>query len=465
MLLYEKITKIFMRKLRLFLVAIYIIIANSTYAQDSAVLQKVRSNINYIIVIYQENWSFDGLFGKFPGCNNLDSAGVIVQTDKNNEPLKFLPRPVLNGTSKIVPDLRFPEKMPVAPYDLTKYVKSGERTGDMVHRFYTNQHQINGGKNDKFVLYSDNGGLVLSYCDVTNMPLGRLASQYTLCDNFFQSAFGGSYLNHIWLVAAATPYWPNAPRKYLSQPDILKHHYRDAQCTPDGFVVNTSYPINHPHPAGIPDTLLVPEQTLPTIGDRLNEKNISWAYYSGGWSDAIQGKADTTFQFHHQPFVYFKNFRDGSPLREKHLKDEPDFFNNLKEGKLPSVSFIKPLGRYNEHPEYSTVDAGQMHVDSLVKAIMNSKYWSECVIVLTYDENGGRWDHVAPPVIDRWGPGSRIPAVIVSPFAKKGFVDHTQYETVSILKFIESRYGLLPLSDRDAKANNLLNSFDINSFK
>jgi phospholipase C len=81
-------------------------------------------------------------------------------------------------------------------------------------------------------------------------------------------------------------------------------------------------------------------------------------------------------------------------------------------------------------------------------------------IIIACDENGGRWDHVAPPVIDRWGPGTRVPTIIISPYAKKGFVDHTQYDTTSILKFIESRWGLKPLGTRDANANNLLNAFD-----
>jgi phospholipase C len=101
-----------------------------------------------------------------------------------------------------------------------------------------------------------------------------------------------------------------------------------------------------------------------------------------------------------------------------------------------------------------------VHAQKLVDSIMHSKYWGETVIIITSDENGGRWDHVAPPKIDRWGPGSRIPAVIISPYAKKGFIDHTQYETVSILKFIETRFDLKPLTNRDAQANDLLNAFD-----
>jgi phospholipase C len=101
-------------------------------------------------------------------------------------------------------------------------------------------------------------------------------------------------------------------------------------------------------------------------------------------------------------------------------------------------------------------------VVDLVSAIQNSLYWQDTAIIITYDEHGGRWDHVAPPVIDKWGPGVRVPAIVISPFARKAFLDHTQYETDSILKLIEERWSLAPLSDRDAHAGDMLTAFDFN---
>jgi acid phosphatase len=142
-----------------------------------------------------------------------------------------------------------------------------------------------------------------------------------------------------------------------------------------------------------------------------------------------------------------------------HLKDEADFFGDLAAGRLPAAAFVKPIGDDNEHPGYATLAAGQQHIARLVKAVQDSSVWPQAVIIVTYDEHGGRWDHVPPPVIDRWGPGQRVPAVIISPFAKKGFVDHTQYETVSILKFITTRWGLPPLEERDRHANDLTHAF------
>jgi phospholipase C len=235
---------------------------------------------------------------------------------------------------------------------------------------------------------------------------------------------------------------------------------KDGFVTPDGFAVNTAFTVNTPHPATVPTANLVPLQTQPTIGDRLSANGVSWAWYSGGWNDALAGNPDPLFQFHHQPFAYFANFADGTQAKIDHLKDTTDFFNALKTESLPAVSFIKPLGPDNEHPGYANLVRGQQYVADLVSAVQSSDYWEDTVILITYDENGGRWDHVAPPVADRWGPGSRVPLIIISPYAKRGFVDHTQYDTTSILKFIETRWNLAPLGTRDAAATNLLNAFD-----
>jgi phospholipase C len=429
----------------------------SSSAQTSG-LQRLE----HVVVIYQENWSFDGLYGKFPGANGLDQAGPTTpQVDKTGVPYSKLPQPLNTGFSPAIPDPRFPADMPVAPFDLAHYVTSNQLTGDLVHRFYQEQYQIDGGKMDKFVAWSDAAGLVMSYYDASNMPEGKLAQQYTMLDNFFHAAFGGSFLNHQFLICACAPTWPDAPASIVAEVDANGLMTRDGQVTPDGYAVNTSYSVNSPHPASISDTsMLMPEQTAPTIGDRLSDANVSWAWYSGGWDNAVIGHPDPLFQYHHQPFAYFANYADGTPGRADHLRDEQAFYADVAAGQLPAVSFIKPLGADNEHPGYATLLNGQLHVADLVATISNSQYWQDTAIIITYDEHGGRWDHVPPPVIDRWGPGSRVPAIIISPFAKKQFVDHTQYDTSAILKLIEERWNLEPLADRDAHSGDLLTAFD-----
>ena len=146
----------------------------------------------------------------------------------------------------------------------------------------------------------------------------------------------------------------------------------------------------------------------------------------------------------------------------QHLKDEKEFIVAANAGALPAVSFVKPLGDANEHPGYTDLMSGELHALALINAVRNGPDWKDAAIIITYDENGGLWDHVAPPKVDRWGPGSRVPAIIISPFAKKGFIDHTSYDTTSILAFIEHRFGLPPLGTRDAAANDLSAAFTLN---
>jgi phospholipase C len=418
--------------------------------------------IRHIIVIYQENWSFNSLYGKFPGAEGLANAGArITQRQKDGTPYTTLPQPLDTSQKPPVPDTRFPANLPVAPYDAAQYVPPDHKTGDIVNRALQERRQINGGRMDGFVAWSENGGLALSYYDATDLPVGRLAQQYTLADHFFHSAFDGSLINHWWLICACTPVWPNAPANVVIQLDTQGVVVKDGSVTPDGYVVHTVYAANRPYPATIREPAqLLPLQTLPTIGDRLSEQGVSWAWYSEGWNDAVAGHPDPLFQFHHQPFNYFARYADGTAARAEHLKDIQDFFAALRANTLPAVAFVKPIGAHNEHPGYADLLSGQQYVADLVQAVQDSAVWKDSVIIITYDEGGGRWDHVPPPQGDRWGPGVRVPAIIISPYAKRRFVDHTPYETTSILKFIETRWQLAPLGSRDAAANNLLNAFD-----
>ena len=418
--------------------------------------------IQHVIVIYQENWSFDGLYGKFPGADGIANADDHVrQVKKDGTPYLTLPQPLDTAKKPSIPDPRFPADLPVAPYDAARFVPPDQKTGDIVNHALQEERQINGGRMDGFVAWSDNGGLALSYYDATELPVGRLALQYTLADRFFHSAFDGSLFNHFWLVCACTPVWANAPDAVRVQLDAATGTMiKDGAVTPDGYAVNTAYSVNEPHPVGSDPTRLVPNQTAPTIGDRLDEKAISWKWYSGGWNAALAGHPDPLFQFHHQVFAYFARYADGQPAKAQHLRDEQEFFADLQQGMLPSVAFIKPLGPDNEHPGYASLVQGQQHVQQLVAAVMNSPYWADSAIIITYDEHGGRWDHVAPPKVDRWGPGSRVPAIIISRYAKRHYVDHTQYDTTSILKLMEDRWNLLPLASRDARAGDLRHAFN-----
>lgn len=256
--------------------------------------------------------------------------------------------------------------------------------------------------------------------------------------------------------------------------------FLDGEVTPDEFSVNTTQPSFQP--SGVPPAVdgdpkytdpkgterrgvpLSP-LTLPTIGDRLSEKNVTWAWYAGGWNAAVadgsqpasekrrviytREDGSPNFQPHHQPFNYFQRFAPNTADRVRHLKDGEEFIRDIEAGSLPEVVFYKPVGILTQHPGYTDLIKGDEHIDDVLARLRRSPQWDGMVVIVTYDENGGFWDHVSPPTGDgwgdRWGPGSRIPTIVVSPYAKKGYVDHTTYDTTSILKFISKRFHLDPL--------------------
>jgi acid phosphatase len=211
---------------------------------------------------------------------------------------------------------------------------------------------------------------------------------------------------------------------------------------------------------GISTTL--PPQTAPTIGDRLSDKSVAWAWYGGSWNAALidggqpagierrviyapeipAGSPD--FQPHHQPFNYYAAFDPATQAarRSAHLKDYGDLVADIAAGRLPAVAFYKPQGNLNQHPGYAAITDGDAHIADLVARLRAGPQWKNMVIVITYDEFGGAWDHVAPPRGDLLGPGARIPALIISPLARKGTVDHTPYDTASILRLIIRRFDL-----------------------
>jgi acid phosphatase len=486
--------------------------------------------VDTVVVIYAENRAFDTLYGLFPGANgipgvNPSGVGTIApQRDFDGAVLPTLPptwggvtaggQPVTLSQAQSVgmPNRPFRIDDPAGLNGTGTVVPSSVTTRDLVHRFYNNMMQIGDGSNDRFAAYSDAGGLSMGYYDGSSMRLWKLAQQYVLADNFFMGAFGGSYLNHQYLICACIPVYPNVeaspakdsvslidtdaqgrfvrltpaadmPASVLSGPPRYK---RDGPLTPkqaDGsaFTINTMQPFfqpsgNAPSASGDPryaDTAkatTLPPQTLATIGDRLDAKGVSWAWYGGAWNAASENTpaarsiiyaGKVQFQPHHQPFNYYARFdpQRGAQDRAKHLLDfDARFFADADAGTLPQVAFYKPQGNLNQHAGYANVADGDAHIADVIERLRKSPQWSRMLIVVTYDENGGFWDHVRVPKGDAWGPGTRIPAIIVSPLARKGYVDKTAYDTASILRFITRRWKLEPLPgvelrDRSLQAN------------
>ncbi|HXM82453.1 MAG TPA: acid phosphatase [Burkholderiales bacterium] len=463
--------------------------------------------IETIVVIYAENRSFDHLYGLFPGANGIADATdeERTQLDHDGTPLPHLP-PVFTAQGK--PDERFPRMLPNGPFRIDAPPVNRRWTELLpspIHAYYQNKEQINGGRNNMFVAMTNIGAWTMGYFDGSRMKLWKWAQDYTLADHFFMAAYGGSYLNHLWLVCACTPKDPEAPasaraqledngslmKKPNSPRSVLQGPVElfDGRITPDGYTVNTAQPPYQP--SGIPpaaggslelaDPSRHPAPPLreKTIGDTLSAKGISWAWYAGGWNAATaDGRRDPQekrtviysrekpgfmFQPHHQPFNYFERFAPGSAERAQHLKDYDDLVADIDRGSLPQVVFYKPTGRLNQHPSYTDLAEGDAHMDDVLIRLRKSRQWPKMAVIITYDENGGYWDHVPPPAgpgwSDRWGPGARIPAIVVSPFAKRGFVDKTIYDTTSVLKLIQRRFGLEPLPGVRANVGDLTNAF------
>jgi phospholipase C len=517
--------------------------------------------LRHILVIYEENHSFDNLYGGWEGVDGLVHGGV-VQQDQEGRPyaclkqqdvnLRALPAaqacqdPLLGGTGAF-PNAPFVIDDLIGPGDTTCPTGAegpdgvpkgaglpGGCTRDLVHRYYQEQFQIHGGAMDRYVLASDAAGLSMGHYDTRRLPIYRYlhepgAPAYLIADRFFQSAFGGSFLNHQWLIAAATPTWPDArndgsaldlhavldangmPGKTPLYTPVGGGAWRDtalsASCQPapgrpstaqgvvcGDYAVNTIQPWAWPYHAGTAAEKRLPPLRNPTIGDRLSDAGVDWAWYAGGWSNA-EGKPndpgytngagpdckdtqaapgstwprcpDRSFQHHHQPFNYFARYAPGTAERERHVRDEVEFLKALQAStsacQLKPVSFVKPLGRENEHPGYASEHAGSDHLVVLLRAWHASACAKDTLVIVTYDEYGGQADHVAPPSAsnpigphDVWGPGTRIPALILAPGLRQPFaVDHTVYDTTSILATIERRFGLMPLGVRDRDGRDL----------
>jgi acid phosphatase len=528
--------------------------------------------INHIVVIYDENHSFDNLYGGWEGVNGLSQAkpANVLQVGQDGSVLPSLPQN----------DVNLPATTPNAPFDITTYIPDdaktcptpnqfaptgikdpnglpGGCTRDIVHRYYQEQYQLNGGKQNRYTAGSDAVGLTQGYYDTKSLPIYTYlhstgAPKYAIADNLFQGAFGGSFLNHQWLITARTPAYPNAVAdlanvngKLVSASGNDLHSVVDGNGEPNNYplynstglvadgaltqaagpngkcvvptgavqpkkatvcgdyAVNTIQPSSQPYSPGTGVSRQLPAQTTPTIGDELSAKGLDWAWYAGGWDNAagnITGAGWTMgdgpvgtcnnslhsadgsdevkagavypycptgdFQFHHQPFNYYKNFQQGQPGRS-HLQDEVNFMNAAESGQLKPVSFVKPLGRENEHPGYASEHTGSDHLVDLIKAVENGPQASDTLIVVTYDEFGGQWDHVSPPqdgtrgaVADKWGPGTRVPALLISPRLARSFsVDSTSHDTTSILATIEHRFGLDALSTRDARVADFASVF------
>jgi phospholipase C len=361
--------------------------------QDSI---QTKTPIEHLVVLMQENHSFDNYFGTYPGADGFPK-GTTMPVDPSN-----------------------PGAGVVEPWHL------GNTTiTDLSHSSATFHEQYNDGKMNGFISAlnrrNQNGRLTMGYYDGQDIPYyWNLADHYVLFDQFFSSAKDGSFPNHMYWVAATSP---TTVRGQKLSDKLAK---------------------------------------VPTIFDRLQEAGVSWKFYVQNYDPNITYRnlgtsGNRSSQVIWVPLLNFDRFID-DPRLSSHIVDLNQYFVDLEQGTLPSVAYIIPSGA-SEHPPSSLV-SGQKFVKTLIQELMRSSQWNSSAFLLTYDDWGGWYDHVIPPQVDDYGYGLRVPALLISPYAKEGYIDKTRLDFTSILKFIEQNWGVTSLNDRDANANNFLSAFD-----
>ncbi len=357
-----------------------------------------KTPIQHFIVIMQENHTFDNYFGTYPGADGIP-PGTKMPVDPTD-----------------------PSQGVVEPFAIRNYP-----IVDLSHSADTFDQQYNQGRMDGFVWALNErkqpGKLAMGYYDDKELPYyWNLADNFVLFDRFFSSARNGSFANHFYWVAAVPPLTDNA------------------RLTAGGY----------------PNTL--------TIFDRLQEKGISWKFYVQNYDPTITYRdlsagGNRASQVIWVPLLNFDRYLD-NPLLSKNIVDLSEYYKDLKNGTLPSVAYIAPSGA-SEHPPGS-LESGQRFVKTLIQELMRSNYWDSTAFLLLYDDWGGWYDHVTPPQVDPYGYGLRVPGLLVSPYARKGYIDHTELDFTSTMKFIEENWDLAPVAQRDARANSFMSAFDFN---
>ncbi|MEP6983979.1 MAG: alkaline phosphatase family protein [Chloroflexota bacterium] len=367
-------------------------------AQDGA--PPAKTLIKHFVFLMQENHSFDNYFGTYPGANGIP-ADVCMPLDPFNTVSKDCIKPFHASDSDVLPD-------------------------DPDHSTQTFLTQYNKGKMDGFVYALDqrnqDGRLAMTYYDDRDLPYyWNIADRYVLFDNFFSSAGDSSAINHFYWVAGTHNNPPEGQKlqEYLA--------------------------------------------ATPTIFDRLTEAGISWKFYVQNYEPALTYRTQDQYPGNRQsqviwvPLLTIDRFID-DPTLNSHIVNLDEYYTDLTKGTLPSVAFMVPSGP-SEHPPSSLL-SGQRFVRVLLQSLMQSDYWNNSAFMLSYDDWGGWYDHVPPPQIDAYGLGPRVPALLISPYAKKGVIDHTQLEFTSALTFIEENWGVKSLGARDIGTNNFMSAFD-----
>jgi phospholipase C len=354
--------------------------------------------IQHIVFIVKENRSFDHYFGTFPGVDGATSG--------------------LLSSGKVIPMFHSPDSMP----------------WDICHAWYCTLRDMNYGKMNHYdtdpTCTLNAKPLCVSQMHQADIPnYFAYANNFVLADRMFSSISATSFPNHLYTIAATSG-------GVISQAKGAAIHEVGCQADPNAT-------------ASVMDQFgniirLYPCFDFQTLGDILDNAGITWTTY---------GPANNVFN----AYVAINHIRN-TALWNQHWVPDQNFAADALAGNLPAVSWLT-TNNGSEHPQLSTC-FGENWTVKQINAIMQGPLWNSTAIFLMWDDFGGFYDHVSPPKEDIYGLGPRVPLLVISPFAKSGYISHTQYEASSVLKFIEERFGLPSLNGRDVNANDLQDAFD-----
>jgi len=414
----------------------------ATYAETGT------SKIQHLIFIVQENHSFDNYFGTYAGANGLP-LGLTIPIDPNQTSLGYVKpfhldvsHPVIIVGDELPPGVADPDELQLGNSTAPFHLDSESIGRDLSHAWTVAHEAYDNGKMDGFVA-AEKSTLTMGYYDRSDIPYyWDYANQYVLDDNFFSSLMGPSFPNHLYIASGT-----NGPVSNLNYRWVLNGHVVDNPA-PDFNWQGVSL-------------------DWSTLAQEMSNANVPWAWYDGEAKPLTPNIWDvlplfTYFQIHPNELV-------------QHVRNTQTFVTDIQNNQLPAVSWIIPGGWHpswpaacagqspSEHPPARS-DCGMDYVAYLVNQVMQSQYWQSSAIIITWDDYGGFYDHVPPPQVDAFGEGFRVPTLVVSPWAKHGFIDRTQYEFASLLRLAEDNFNLPLLGTRDVKANNMMNSFDFGQF-
>jgi phospholipase C len=387
--------------------------------------------IQHVIIIIQENRSFDDLFATFPGADGA-KAGLAKCSVSSNCP---------NGTAVV----------------RLKAVKLDNY--DLPHSHGNFLTEYDGGKMDGFGeialggtgQYGPAGLYPYQYVRPSEIkPYWTMAKQYVLADHMFQSQGSGSFTGHQDLIAGSTSL--NATQAVTDFPDNQIWGCDSPPGTVTGLLTKSGQYL----PSGGP----FPCYSYKTLRDVMDPAHLSWKYYEPVWAQNSSAWIWSAFDAIHA-VRYGPEW--GVNVNGPTSTPETSIFTDITNGTLPAVSWLIPDNQNSDHPDnppHEFPDTGPSWVAQVVNAVGTSSAWKTTAIVVIWDDWGGFYDHVPPPQLDYQGLGFRVPMIVISPYARAGYISHTQYEPASILKFIENNWGLARIGTNDVRAKDIGGVFD-----